>query len=216
MKKMTERRDQPRRALNWQGVKRDVIVIGASAGGVEVVGRLFSMLPRDLPAVIGCVMHRGMIPGHLAAVLGRRSSLPVREPRTGETVQRGMIYLASADQHLLFTPHGIEVNRGQREHSTRPAVDPLFRSAAATYGDRVVGVVLTGGGQDGTRGIIAITQSDGLTLVHDPGDAHMPYMPQSAIQGDHVKGIYALEELPAVLETLAQGGSVDGPPEKRR
>ena len=149
MKQVAEGRDQPRRALNWQGVKRDVIVIGVVRGRRRSRGPAVSMLPRDLPAVIGCVMHRGMIPGHLAAVLGRRSSLPIREPQTGETVQRGMIYLAPADQHLLFSPQGIEVNRGQREHSTRPAVDPLFRSAAATYGDRVVGVVLKGGGKMG-------------------------------------------------------------------
>jgi two-component system chemotaxis response regulator CheB len=215
MNETTERSDQPGRALNWQGVKRDVIVIGASAGGVEALGRLFSMLPRDLPAIIGCVMHRGMIPSQLASVLGRQSSLPIREPPSGEAVQRGVIYLAPPDQHLLFTPHGVEVSRGPREHSTRPAVDPLFRSAAATYGDRVVGLLLTGAGQDGMRGMIAIAQSQGLTLVQDPEDAYMPHMPLSAIQGDHVQGSFPLDGLPGVLATLAEGGAVDGRVNKR-
>jgi two-component system chemotaxis response regulator CheB len=212
----TDQIDSPRRALNSEGVTRDVIVIGASAGGVEALGRLFSLLPRELPATIACVLHRGMIPSHLAEVLTRHSSLPIREPQREETVQRSVIYLAPSDQHLLFTPHGIMVQRGPREHSTRPAVDPLFRSAAATYGNRVVGLLLTGAGQDGLRGMIAIAQSHGLTLVQDPEDAYMPYMPMSAIQGDNVKGAYPLEELPAVLTTLAAGGAVQGTIEKRQ
>ncbi len=215
MDRKTDQIDSPRRALNSEGVTRDVIVIGASAGGVQALARLFALLPRELPATIACVLHRGMIPSHLAEVLTRQSSLPIREPQREETVQRGLIYLAPADQHLLFTPHGIEVQRGPREHSTRPAVDPLFRSAAAIYGNSVVGLLLTGGGQDGLRGMIAIAQSDGLTLVQDPEDAYMPYMPLSAIHGDDVSGTYPLEELPTVLVTLASGGAIDGAKGKR-
>ncbi len=203
-------------ALNSEGLTRDVTVIGASAGGVEALVRLFSLLPRELPATIACVLHRGMIPSRLAEVLARKSSLPIREPLRGETAQRGVIYLAPADQHLVFTPHGIDVQRGPREHSTRPAVDPLFRSAAATYGERVVGLLLTGGGQDGLPGMIAIAESCGLTLVQDPEDAYMPYMPLSAIQGDHVTGVYPLEVLPGVLTTLADGRPVEGAIEKRQ
>ncbi len=103
---------------------------------------------------MGCVLHRGPTPNDLAAVLGYRSSLPVREPRQGETVQHGMIYLAPPDRHLLFQREGIEVQRSHREHSTRPAVDPLFRSAAATYGERVVllyDVKIRGTHRNGTR-----------------------------------------------------------------
>jgi two-component system chemotaxis response regulator CheB len=111
---------------------------------VAALQELLTRLPADLPAAIGCVLHRGPSPSHLATVFGRRSSLPVREPSQGETVQHGIIYLAPADHHLLFQHEGIEVQRGPREHGTRPAVDPLFRSAAATYGKRVVGLLLTG------------------------------------------------------------------------
>ena len=103
---------QPGTALNSETVTRDVIVIGASAGGVEALVRLFSLLPRDLPATISCVLHRGMIPSRLVDVLARQSALSIRELQTGETVQRGIIYLAPADQHLLFSPYGVEVQRG--------------------------------------------------------------------------------------------------------
>ena len=154
-------------------------MIGASAGGVSALQELLAMLPADLPAAIGCVLHRGPTPSQLAAVLGHRSALPVREPTQGETVQQGVVYLAPADHHLLFQPEGIEVQRGPREHGTRPAVDPLFRSAASTYGKRVVGLLLTGAGQDGLDGMIAISQSAGWNLVQDPEEAHMPYMPGS-------------------------------------
>jgi two-component system chemotaxis response regulator CheB len=90
----TDQIDSPRRALNSEGVTRDVIVIGASAGGVEALGRLFSLLPRELPATIACVLQRGIIPSRLAEVLTRHSSMPIREPQRDETVHRGVIYLA--------------------------------------------------------------------------------------------------------------------------
>jgi two-component system chemotaxis response regulator CheB len=216
MKATTDHMAQEVPAVNSQGVKRDIIVIGASAGGVEALTRLFTLLPRDLPATIGCVLHRGLVPSHLAPVLGQSSSLPLREPQAGEPMQRGMIYLAPADQHLLFTPDCVTVQRGPVEHGTRPAIDPMFRSAAATYGERVVGVLLTGASQDGLRGMIAVSQSGGLTLVQHPDDAYLPYMALSALHGDDVKGAYPLEELPAVLATLAGGGSVAGMGKERK
>ena len=189
--------------------KRDIIVIGASGGGLSALQELLAMLPADLPAAVGCVLHRGPTPSQLAAVLGHRSALPVREPTQGETVQHGKIYMAPADHHLLFQPEGIEVQRGPREHGTRPAVDPLFRSATSTYGKRVVGLLLTGAGQDGLDGMMAISQSEGWNLVQDPDEAHMPYMQLAALHGDHVRGAYRLTDLPAVLAALACGGALD-------
>jgi two-component system chemotaxis response regulator CheB len=167
------------------------------------------MLTADLPAAIGCVLHRGPTASQLAAVLNHHSAWHVREPTQNEAVQHGMVYLAPADHHLLFRPEGIDVQRGPREHGTRPAVDPLFRSAAATYGKRVVGLLLTGAGQDGLDGMIAISQSEGWNLVQDPEEAYMPYMPLAALHGDHVRGAYRLADLPAVLTTLAGGGTLD-------
>jgi two-component system chemotaxis response regulator CheB len=193
------------RSLNQGAIARDVIVIGASAGGVEALMQLFSMLPPNLRAIIGCVLHRGAAIGRLAEVLGRRSSLPVVEPQSGDEVKRGVIYLAPADHHMLFEQGKVTINRGPREHSTRPAIDPLFRSAAETYGKRVVGVVLTGCGEDGVSGMTAIGHGQGLALVQDPAEAYMPYMPLNALRFDHVHGAYPLEQLAPLLASFVRG-----------
>ena len=194
--------------LNQDRVSRDVIVIGASAGGVTALVELFGMLPADLPAAIGCVLHRGAAPSQLASVLGRGSALPVIEPGSGRRITHGVIYLAPADHHLLFHEDGIEVQRGPREHSTRPAIDPLFRSAAATYGRRVVGALLTGCGQDGLSGLIAIRKAHGLSVVQDPDQAYMPSMPLNALRFD-VEGVFSLEDLGRVFARLAKGEAVE-------
>ena len=200
--------------INTEGVKRDVIVIGASAGGVMALEELFGALPAQLPASIGVVLHRSTSPGELAAVLARRSPLPVIEPKDSSPIKTGVIYLAPADHHLLFERGGIAVQRGPKEHSTRPAVDPLFRSAAANYGKRVVGMLLTGAGEDGVSGLIAISQAAGVTLAQDPDDAYMPYMPINAMRFDDVVGVFPLRDLAAVVTALVKGQSL-APGEKR-
>lgn len=215
---MSGRRNATTRAvLNAERIARDVIVIGASAGGVTALMQLFSELPADLPAAVGCVLHRGEAPGRLAEVLGRRSALPVREPSHGDVIRPRVIYLAPADYHLLFDGERLAVQRGPREHSTRPAIDPLFRSAAA-FGSRVVAALLTGGGDDGVSGMIAISEADGVTLAQDPDDAYMPYMPRNAIRFDHVNGTFTLDELAPLLAALAKGEAVNRAkiPEARR
>ena len=196
-------------SLNAAGIRRDIIVIGASAGGVMALMKLFAMLPANLPASVGCVLHRGAMPGQLVSVLGRQSALPVEEPKSGMKVEKGIIYLAPADHHLLFEKEGIVVERGPREHSTRPAVDPLFRSAALTYGPRVTGVLLTGGGQDGLSGMIAIGRAGGLSVVQDPREADMPYMPLNALRFDDVRAAFRLNDLSSVLTSLARGHIVE-------
>ncbi|HET8720737.1 MAG TPA: chemotaxis protein CheB [Nitrospira sp.] len=149
-------RSQQRAAINHERIKRDVIVIGASAGGVMALSELFGALPAKLPAIIGVVLHRSATPGELASVLGRRSAFPVVEPDETGPTKSGVIYLAPPDHHLLFERNGINIVRGPREQSARPAIDPLFRSAAASYGERAVGILLTGCGEDGVSGLIAI------------------------------------------------------------
>jgi two-component system, chemotaxis family, protein-glutamate methylesterase/glutaminase len=203
-------------AVNVEGIKRDVIVIGASAGGVTALTELFAALPAELPALIGVVLHRSTSPGELAYVLGRRSACPVVEPKLTCALKPGVIYLAPPDHHLLFEPHGVAVHRGPKEHSTRPAVDPLFRSAAASYGKRVVGILLTGCGEDGVSGLIAISQASGVTLAQDPEDAYMPYMPMNALQFDNVAGVFALRDIPSVVSALAKGQSVSASTRQRR
>ena len=191
--------------LNAERIKRDVIVIGASAGGVKALTQLFASLPSHMPAVIGVVLHRSASPGELAYVLGRCSALPVVEPGRNSSLKRGHIYLAPPDHHLLFEKSGFAVQRGPMEHSTRPAVDPLFRSAAAVYERRVVGVLLTGCGEDGVSGLLHISNEGGITLVQDPDEAYMPYMPLNALRFDDICSIYPIDEMGPALVALANG-----------
>jgi len=196
--------------LNSEGIKRDVIVIGASAGGVPALMQLFAALPPGLPAIIGVVLHRSAIPGQLVQVLGRRSALPVIEPEGRTSVKPGTIYLAPSDHHLLFERAAVTILRGPKEHSTRPAVDPLFRSAAAAYGSRVVGALLTGCGEDGVSGLLHISERQGLTLAQDPDEAYMPYMPLNALRFDHVSAVFSLSDMAKVMAALAAGEKVPG------
>jgi two-component system chemotaxis response regulator CheB len=148
----------------------------------------------------------------LAAVLGRRSALPIIEPHENQrTLKRGTIYLAPADHHLVFEGGGALIHRGPKEHSTRPAVDPLFRSAAEVFGRRVVGVLLTGCGEDGVSGLISISRVSGLALVQDPAEAYMPFMPINALRFDHVAAHLSLRQMALVLDALTNGRAVTVP-----
>ncbi len=200
-----ERRDD---TINEARIKRDVIVIGASAGGVQALQRIFADFPSGMRAAVGVVLHRGVSPSELVQVLGRRSALPVKEPTEPVPIRQGVIYVAPPDHHLLFERGKVAVQRGPREHSTRPAVDPLFRSAAESYGPRVVGLLLTGCGEDGVSGLISITAGNGLTLVQDPNEAYMPSMPLNAIRYDEVAGMVSLNNAAATLASLAAGNQV--------
>jgi two-component system chemotaxis response regulator CheB len=167
----------------------DIIVIGASAGGVEALGTLVGGLPADLEAAIFVVLHvspNGF--SALPAILTRRGPLPAVHPAHGEPIRHGRIYIAPPDHHLLLRDDNgfghIHLARGPRENGHRPAVDVLFRSAAAMYGPRVVGVVLSGALDDGTAGLVAVTQLGGSALVQDPVEALASSMPRSA--ADHV------------------------------
>ena len=195
-------------SINDARITRDIIVIGASAGGVSALQHILAGFPPRMPATVGIVLHRGAQPSELAHVLSRRTSLPVIEPSRRLALKQGTIYLAPPDHHLLFQRDVVMIQRGPREHSTRPSVDPLFRSAASSYGRRVVGVLLTGCGEDGVSGLIAITKKDGLTLVQDPEEASMPYMPLNAIRYDEVAGVVSLDNAATILASLADGDHV--------
>ncbi len=206
----TDSRRSPigRLAINSERIKRDIIVIGASAGGVMTLMELFAAFPPRLPAAVGVVLHRSAERGQLAHVLGRRSALSLIEPDRKTALQRGHIYLAPSDHHLLFEAGEVMIQRGPKEHSTRPAIDPLFRSAAAFYGKRVVGVLLTGAGEDGVSGLIAISQASGITLTQDPEEAYMPHMPLNALRMDDVDGVFQIKEMAPALGALAVGERV--------
>jgi two-component system chemotaxis response regulator CheB len=161
--------------------RHDIIVIGASSGGVEALQTLVSKLPADLPAAVFVVLHIGA-QSYLGPILDRAGPLAAAPPQSGEVIRPGRIYVAPPDRHLLLHNDHILLRRGPRENMSRPAIDPLFRSAAASFGGRVIGVVLTGALSDGAAGLRAIKRCGGLAVVQDPDDATVPEMPRSALR----------------------------------
>src|SRR5262245_57383798 len=125
------------------------------------------------------------------------------EPEEGEPLARGAAYVAPRDHHMVFADHGLSLNRGPKEHRTRPAIDPLFRSAAAMYGPRVIGVLLSGMGADGVSGLIAIKAGGGLSLVQSPAEAAFPSMIRHALAEDDVDAVLHLEALAETLIAVA-------------
>jgi two-component system chemotaxis response regulator CheB len=196
---------------------RDVIVIGASAGGVDALQRFCSALPTDLPATVFVAQHlspsaRSVLP----QLLDRAGPLRASAPVDGQDIEPGRIYVAAPDHHMLLRPGKILMRRGPYENRTRPAVNALFRSAAVHFGARVIGVVLTGLLDDGTEGLIAIKAAGGLSVVQHPDDAEWPSMPANALKRDHVDHALPLRELPALVARLAReqaGPSIPVPKE---
>lgn len=196
--------------INAERTRRDMVVIGASAGGVTALRELFAKLPSDLEAALAVVLHRSPVAEtRLASVLGWRSALPVIEAVDAMPFQRGNVYVAPRDQHLAVDGAVLRLSRGPKEHHTRPAIDPLFRSAATSNGKRVVGVLLSGTGDDGVSGLIAITAGGGLSLVQDPSEAAYPQMPRTAILKDRVQAAMAVADIADVLIQLAHGEIVE-------
>jgi len=185
-------------------MQRDIIVIGASAGGVEALSRLFKSLPPGLKAAIAVVLHRHPQGNfHLATVLGRSSTLELVEASNGMDFQRGRIHLAPRDHHLLLDKELLlRLDHGPKLHFLRPAIDPLFTSAAMHYGSRVIGLILTGGGSDGTVGLKSISRHHGVALAQDPQEAPTPFMPKNALLHDHVNRVVRLEEVPGIFGDL--------------
>src|ERR671933_2234360 len=183
----------------------DIIVSGASAGGMEALQILVRGLPADLPAALFVVWH---LPPHsfgvLPDVLDRSGPLPAAHARDGEPIVPGRIYVAPPDRHLLLEPGQVRLTRGPKENHFRPAIDPLFRSAAAAYGPRVIGVVLTGLLDDGTAGLWTIKDRGRLAVVQDPDDALFPAMPLSALEYGAVDARRPAAELGPTLADLAR------------
>lgn len=182
----------------------DIIVVGASAGGVEALSELFSRLPGDVPASFFVVLHvpdRGT--SMLPDILSRRGALPAVHPRDGAPIEPGRVYVAPPGFHLLVKRGTVRLLRGPRENGARPAVDPLFRTAAAAYGPRVVGVVLSGTLDDGTAGLQSVKSRGGTALVQDPDEAMYAGMPRSAVEHVEVDGVLPLAEIAMMLVRLA-------------
>jgi two-component system chemotaxis response regulator CheB len=161
---------------------RDVIVVGASAGGVEALRALAAGLPPEFPGVVLVVLHIPRdSPSALSAILTRSGPLPASMARDGEKLEPGRIYVAANDHHLLVLDGHVRLSRGPAENGHRPAIDPLFRSAARAWGRRVIGVVLSGTRDDGASGLESIVDRGGVGVVQDPDDALHAAMPRAAM-----------------------------------
>lgn len=181
-----------------------IITIGASAGGVEALQKLISSLPCDIPAAIFVVLHiPANVPSVLPTLLNRVSCLPVSHAVDRQAIEIGNIYVAPPDHHMLVEEGYMRVVQGPKENRARPAVDPLLRSAARSYGARVVGVVLTGSLDDGTAGLMAVYRSGGITVVQDPNDALYESMPRSAMEHVPIDYCVPLKEIGPLLARLA-------------
>jgi two-component system chemotaxis response regulator CheB len=161
---------------------RDVVAVGASAGGVEALRALVAGLPADYPGSLLVVLHVPRdAPSALPAILSRSGPLPATTAVDGEELRRGHIHVASNDHHLLVLEGRIRLTRGPAENGHRPAVDPLFRSVARAFGERAIGVVLSGSRDDGAAGLASIVARGGTAVVQDPDDALYPWMPRAAM-----------------------------------
>jgi chemotaxis response regulator CheB len=184
-------------------VRRNLVVVGASAGGVEALRTLVSRFPPDLPAAVAVVLHMpARASSALPLILRRSGPLPACAARDGMALRPGRVHVAPPDHHLLVQDGVLRLSRGPAENGHRPAVDALFRSAAITRGAAVIGVVLSGSLDDGTGGMAAIKNRGGVAVVQAPDDARCPGMPASVlehVQVDHVEPVAGLSRLIAGL-----------------
>jgi two-component system, chemotaxis family, protein-glutamate methylesterase/glutaminase len=185
--------------------KKDIVVIGASAGGMGALEKLVAGLPADLPAALFIVWH--LAPGVksvLPMVLAKAGALPATNPKDGDAIKPGRIYVGPNDHHMLLERGYIRITKGPKENRFRPAIDPLFRSAAYVYGTRVIGVVLSGALDDGTAGLWAIKLRGGTAIVQDPADAIHRSMPLSALDNVDVDYKVPVAEMGALLGRLTR------------
>jgi two-component system chemotaxis response regulator CheB len=186
----------------------DVVVVGASAGGVEALMRLARSIPPDFPLPILVVLHVPATgPSVLPQILQRAGALPAAHAADGMALDGGGFVIAPPDRHMRVSGTTIELGRGPRENGHRPAIDPLFRSAAEAYGSRAAGVVLSGSLDDGTIGLFCIKEAGGATLAQDPQDALFPAMPANAIAYARPDYILPVEEIVDTLVRLSAGSA---------
>jgi two-component system chemotaxis response regulator CheB len=193
--------------------KRNIIVIGASAGGVEALIQLSKHLPKHLDATIFVVMHIGTVSA-LPHILSRSGDIPAVAAENNKPYHRGCIYCAPAQHHLVIKNQHMVLTRGPRENGHRPSVDVLFRSAAREHRSRVIGVVLSGGRDDGTAGLFAIKARGGVAIVQDPKEAISPNMPENALKMVDCDYCLPLRQIAEVLVDLVQGkatNATEGP-----
>ena len=184
-----------------------LIVIGASWGGLAALERLLGDLPEGFRTPIAIAQHRAVDSGRgvLSAMIGHRSGHPeVSEPGDKDPIEPGHVYIAPADYHLLVEPEHFALSTEAAVQHSRPSIDVLFDSAADSFGDRLVGVILTGANEDGAYGIQRIRRRGGLTIAQDPRSAERPTMPEAAIATGAVQHVLALEQIAPMLARVAE------------
>lgn len=181
-------------------IRRNVIVIGGSMGSVAPLRHLLAALPESLDAAIFIVLHRApSAESKLTETLNIGGPWRAEDAVDLEPIERGRVYVAPADHHLLISGDCVRVTRGPRENLARPAIDPLFRSAAAYCGSKTIAVVLSGLLNDGAAGVCAIKRAGGLVVVQAPSDAQAPEMPESALASTPVDYVVTAAEIPQLL-----------------
>jgi two-component system chemotaxis response regulator CheB len=184
--------------------KRDLIVVGASAGGVEALQAVVAGLPANLPAAVLVVLH---IPPHarsaLPRILSRFSRLPVAHAKVDRALAPGTILIAPPDHHLTVRGERVHLSQGPPLNGHRPAIDALFETAASSMKNRTIGVVLSGALDDGAAGMLAIKNAGGFTIVQDPTDALCPGMPRSVLRLTPVDLVVPAAEIPRALVDVA-------------
>ena len=191
--------------------QRNLIVIGGSTGAIKPLLELAARLSPRFPATLLVVQHIGTHPSVLPDLLNRRGPLPAMFPRSGQLLEPGVIFVAPPDQHLLVIDGAVRLSRDPKENFTRPAIDPLFRSAAVARGPRVIGVILSGLLDDGTAGLQAIKACGGLAVVQDPDDAEEPEMPASARDNVAVDALLPATDLAEALSVLVAQDVIAAP-----
>lgn len=184
---------------------RDILAIGTSAGGFEALRFLVREFSHDFPASVIVVIHlSSQFRSALDAILTQEGPLPASFAEDGEKLRRGHIYIAPPERHLLVQSEGLRLGLGPRENNARPAIDPLFRSAALCRGPRAIGAVLTGTLGDGAAGLSALKQFGGITVVQDPRDATFPEMPTAALNYSKPNHVVSLAAMPALFDKLVR------------
>jgi two-component system, chemotaxis family, protein-glutamate methylesterase/glutaminase len=189
----------------------ELVAIGGSWGGLAAYDRVLPALPPGFPPAIVIVQHRSADshPGALTSYLQRRCQLPVREIDDKAVLVPGQIHLAPPDYHTLIEPGHLALSTDAAVRHSRPSIDVMFESAADSYGERLIGVILTGANDDGADGIVAIKRRGGFTIAQDPATAEKPVMPAAAIATGAVDRVVAVDELAPLLIDLCGASTTD-------
>jgi len=182
---------------------RQMVVIGASTGGIRAVGTILAGLPRRFPLPVVVVLHRmPMTSDLLVTILQSDSALPVSEPEDKDPVEAGRVYIAPADYHLLVEDGAFVLSVDEPVNYSRPSIDVLFEAAAAAYGEGVIAILLTGANADGAQGMVRVKQNGGRTIVQEPSTAEAPEMPRAAIAAGAADKVLSLQDIGDFLPTV--------------